>query len=394
MRAHWGTLLVSVLAALASPALIGASIASSAPRLEPLSSPVTVRLRGLSAVSDQIAWASGREGTVLRTVDGGKSWSVFRVQGAEALDFRDVQGFGADEALVMGAGPGDASRMYRTSDGGAHWVLVLRNPDANGFFDCMDFDQNEGRLLGDPVDGRFTLFRSTDRGRSWTRMAGPKAAKDEAAFAASGTCVLRHDKGTLVVTGGSRARVHYLPDHLVGIADWHALDAPFERPGASKGLFSIASREDFLIASGGDYQHPSLPPVQLALNAGQRMPGCAVRATPRHFKRVENEERLSTTGGRRPWCDVTFGAMTLFEGSPGGYRSGVACAGTGDPVCIATGPDGTDVLPPDGPDSNSVGRAGRWAPLSDTGYDSVASAGNIFWFSGDRLGKLELTAQP
>src|SRR4051794_22503429 len=41
----------------------------------PQSSGVTVRLRGVSAVDDRVAWASGDKGTFLRTIDGGKTWT-------------------------------------------------------------------------------------------------------------------------------------------------------------------------------------------------------------------------------------------------------------------------------------------------------------------------------
>ena len=35
---------------------------------------VSVNLRGLSVVSPNVAWASGVNGTVVRTKDGGKTW--------------------------------------------------------------------------------------------------------------------------------------------------------------------------------------------------------------------------------------------------------------------------------------------------------------------------------
>ena len=40
---------------------------------------VTVRLRGVSAVSDRIAWASGADSAVLRTTDGGATWTKLKV---------------------------------------------------------------------------------------------------------------------------------------------------------------------------------------------------------------------------------------------------------------------------------------------------------------------------
>jgi photosystem II stability/assembly factor-like uncharacterized protein len=376
---------------------------STGPVIQSLASPVTVRLRGLSAVSDHVAWASGREGTVVRTVDRGRTWAVFHVPGAELLDFRDVHGFSAREAVVMAAGPGQASKVYRTDDGGRTWSVVLENPDADGFFDCIDFDEKEGRLLGDPVAGRFAMFRSHDRGRSWARTPGPTAAPGEAAFAASGTCVARTGSATLAVTGGAVARVHYLPDALVGKSEWHAVAAANASPSASTGLFSIARREHLLLAVGGDYSRPALPPVQLAIEAAGTN-GCVLpaKAAPASAQTID------------PWCRYDFHEVRGFAGIPGGYRSAIACARVADPVCIATGPDGNDVQPResaagsawweaiptrrqyccDAP-ASSIERAGTWQTLPGAGYESVASAGRVFWFSGDggRLGRLELPAR-
>ena len=57
-------------------------------------------LRGLSVVNEKVIWASGTGGTVIRTIDGGKSWKVMAVPGAEKLDFRDVEAFDAKTAYL------------------------------------------------------------------------------------------------------------------------------------------------------------------------------------------------------------------------------------------------------------------------------------------------------
>src|SRR5262245_17981496 len=49
-----------------------------------------VRYRGVSAVSDTVAWASGTKGTIVRTADGGRTWQTLSIPGTEALDFRDI----------------------------------------------------------------------------------------------------------------------------------------------------------------------------------------------------------------------------------------------------------------------------------------------------------------
>src|SRR5690606_27145039 len=123
--------------------------------------------------------------------DGGTTWQSVKVPGAGELDFRDVEGFDADTAVVLSIGPGQASRVYRTTDGGATWSVALQNDDERAFLDCMAFDGQRGWLMGDPVDGAFQVYETADGGASWTLQPEgmPPAEKDEAAFAASGTCI-------------------------------------------------------------------------------------------------------------------------------------------------------------------------------------------------------------
>ena len=64
----------------------------------------------------------------------GIDWTGGVVPGAADLDFRAVHALNRDTAWLMGAGPGDKSRVYKTTDGGAHWKLLFTNPDSGGFF--------------------------------------------------------------------------------------------------------------------------------------------------------------------------------------------------------------------------------------------------------------------
>jgi photosystem II stability/assembly factor-like uncharacterized protein len=130
--------------------LAASALAQSAPQTHP--SRTTESLRGASAVSQQIAWASGTHGTYLRTTDAGRTWVPAQVPGAEALDFRAVVAFSADEAFLMSAGPGDQSRIYHTADAGQHWQLQFTNTNPKGFFDSMVFwNPTHGLVLGDPI---------------------------------------------------------------------------------------------------------------------------------------------------------------------------------------------------------------------------------------------------
>jgi len=218
----------------------------------------TADLRGLSAVSPTIAWAGGTHGTYVRTLDGGATWTPGAVPGAEALDFRDVAAFSADEAYLLAAGPGEQSRVYKTIDGGKAWALQFTNQDRKGFFDCMAFfDATHGIAVGDPVDGQFGLIATNDGGASWNAMPAayrPRSLASEGAFAASGTCLTVQGNNVWLVTGGNAARV--LRSNNRGNT-WAAADAPILHDSQSAGIFSISfNGPSHGVIGGGDYRHP------------------------------------------------------------------------------------------------------------------------------------------
>jgi photosystem II stability/assembly factor-like uncharacterized protein len=216
--------------------------------------------RGLCVVSADVAWVSGTMGTYARTVDRGKTWSVGAVPGAEKLDFRDVKAFGAETAYLLSAGPGDASRVYKTTDGGKSWEMQFKCADPAAFFDAMAFwDEKNGIALGDPIDGRFQLIATDDGGAGWKPLpakALPQALPGEGAFAASGTCLIaRGDTDAWFATGGAKsARVFHSTDRG---RSWEATETPVAAGAASAGVFSIAFRDkDHGMIVGGDYRKP------------------------------------------------------------------------------------------------------------------------------------------
>src|SRR5262245_51680678 len=118
--------------------------------------------RGVCAVDRNVAWASGSKGTFLRTVDGGQTWQVGQVPGAEELDFRDVEALDGQTAWLLSIGHGAESRIYQTTDAGKHWTTQFRNETPQAFFDAMAFwDAEHGIALSDPVDGRFLVIATT-----------------------------------------------------------------------------------------------------------------------------------------------------------------------------------------------------------------------------------------
>jgi photosystem II stability/assembly factor-like uncharacterized protein len=230
----------------------------------------TEGLRGVSAVSRKVAWASGTHGTYLRTTDGGRTWMAAQVPEAGALDFRAVVAFSEDEAFLMSAGPGDQSRIYHTTDAGRLWQLQFTNENPKGFFDSMVFwDSTHGIVLGDPIadEGgtlRFELLMTRD-GQTWAQMpaAGlPPAMEGEGAFAASNTCLAIVESNIWFATGGRVARVFHSGDR--GLS-WQVFDTPIVHGPESAGIFSIAFRDsDHGVIAGGDYKHPDQDGANLA----------------------------------------------------------------------------------------------------------------------------------
>ncbi len=194
--------------------------------VHPQISGTTAQLRGISAVSGQIAWASGTQGTVLRTLDAGNHWENVSVPGAEKLDFRDVRAFDAGHAFVLSIGNGEQSKIYKTGDGGRSWKLQFTNPDPKAFYDCFAFwDRTHGIAMSDSVDGKFPLLATSD-------------GETDAWF----------------VTGGPAARVFHSADRG---SNWEVLSTPIISGAATQGIFSVAFTDPLHgVIAGGDYKEP------------------------------------------------------------------------------------------------------------------------------------------
>jgi photosystem II stability/assembly factor-like uncharacterized protein len=321
------------------------------PHWTPQISGVTARLRGVSAASERVVWASGANGTILRTSDGGATWQRLAIPGTSDLDFRDIDAVSDRVAYVLSIGAGNASRIYKTTDAGAHWDVQFTNGDPKAFYDAMTFcDAEHGLAISDSVDGRFVILRTGDGGVHWSRIPPeslPPALPNEGAFAASGSNIATTDcRHAWIGTGAAtRARVLRTTD---GGATWSVADTPVSASGSS-GIFSVAFRDErHGLTVGGDYKKED----------------------------VAVENAAATSDGGVTWQPIA---------GLGGFRSAVAHVPGTASSWIAIGPSGADLSENDGKTWTTIAGAGfhafAFAPHSSTGWGAGESGriGRLNW---------------
>jgi hypothetical protein len=126
---------------------------------------------------------------VYRSTDGGSTWTPAGLAGSDRIGRLAIDPTNPNRIFAAATGslfvPGGVRGLYRTTDAGATWQLVL--PGGNGTTGAIDVAidphnpnrvfaamwdhkrQPEGRTYGGVGSG---LFRSTDGGTTWTRVAG------------------------------------------------------------------------------------------------------------------------------------------------------------------------------------------------------------------------------
>ena len=328
----------------------------------------TAGLRGIHAVGGGVAWASGTDGTVLRTEDGGYMWQRCAIPpGGEKLDFRGIWAWDADTAIIMSSGTGDLSRIYKTTDGCSHWKLLFTNPDKKGFWDAMVFrDRRHGYVAGDAVRGRIVFVTTEDGGETWTRSTAPGLEAGGGAtgvFAASNSALLAGRQepmlfGTVggyiyaVETTGSISFPMKPGARIQMHEQWTRYATPLKGSSDSAGIFSVGYHAGdvpgygyTLVAVGGDYKKPE-----------------------------ETDRTAAWSSDRKHWTAATK--------PPHGFRSAVAWDEAAK-AWIAAGTNGSDISYDDGK---------TWTPLDNGNWNALS----LPWVAGPhgRIAKLDESKLP
>lgn len=214
---------------------------------------VSELLQAISVVNPEVIWVSGHRGTYGKSLDGGETWQFGVVPGAERLEFRDVQAFSDEVALLMSAGKGEKSQLWRTNDGGETWARVFLMDHLEGFLDCMDFwDEYSGIVYGDSFNGETYLLQTRDGGNTWSRIQAdklPVPGEKEGSFAASGTCVCAYGDGNVMIgVSSDAAKVHLGAQYG---EEWSTIESPMPF-GEGKGIASVVKADAGFFVFGGD----------------------------------------------------------------------------------------------------------------------------------------------
>ena len=326
------------------------------PALTHQQSGTTVRLQAISVVNDDVVWACGLSGTVVRTTNGGRTWTALTVPGTDSLEFRDIDAIDADTAYVLSSGGGDRSRIYKTADGGSSWTLQHTNPDSSGFYDCMGlWDSNHGAVYGDAVDGSLVILTTSD-GENWERVPAnrlPDALPGEGGFAASGTCLITHGDSTGWIATGASSEARILKTNNRG-ATWTGYTTPVVSGSGTSGLTSVGFHDHLQgIAAGGEIASPDTHTDNVAVSAD----------------------------GGRTW---ELAGKPVFPGAVYGLA---VVPGAVSPTVVAVGPGGADC---------SFDNGATWMQLDTLEYWSVAfTSARSGWAvgPGGRITKIDFHLQ-
>ena len=288
----------------------------------------TALLQAVSAVDDRVVWVAGHHATWARSVDGGRTWVPGAMTGPDsALEFRDVEAVSATTAYLLAAGPGERSRIYRTTDAARSWQLQFLNRDSTAFYDCFAFwDKTHGIAVSYAVRGRMIVIR-TDDGEHWSAVAGdgmPPALPGEGSPAAGGTCLTARGRARAWFGTEPHARVYRSDDRG---RRWAVATTPIVK-GEAAGVATLAFRdEQHGMALGGRLLKPD--------------------------DRSDSVAAVTSDGGetwtlvsRPTFSGAVYGA-TVVPGMPG--------------YVVAAGPKGLDWTGDDGRSWNNLSGSAYWA---------------------------------
>ena len=264
-----------------------------------------VSIRGLAVPNTNTIWASGSEGSIAKSVNGGTNFEWMQVNGYETRDFRSIHAWDDKEAIIVAIEA--PAIILKTKDGGNSWYKVYENADTLMFLDAIHFkDANNGLVVGDPISNHIFLLSTVDKGENWNQISSSyfktPLEKGESFFASSGSNIAQLSKEDFLVSGGLRSRLWI---------NGSAMDIPILQGGTSTGANSMAisPNGNNIMIVGGDFMKDT--------------------------SRKQNAVGLKQSIRKSKW------EIDMSIGHPNGYRSGVEYVSNN--ILISCGTSGVDI---------------------------------------------------
>jgi photosystem II stability/assembly factor-like uncharacterized protein len=143
--------------------------------------------------------AGFRAGAVMRTADGGSTWTYNELILPECTQFCDVHGIDVVDADLIWAGT-DVSFVYYSTDAGKNWNRVADPGPAAITFPYVSFLDAQQGWIGYPLE----IFSTSDGGHTWSALPLPDGVDQVAAIDRPGA-----DGGYLLDSSG---RLHKTTD--------------------------------------------------------------------------------------------------------------------------------------------------------------------------------------
>jgi photosystem II stability/assembly factor-like uncharacterized protein len=119
-------------------------------------------INGVSFVTESIGYVGGDAGLVLKTTDGGFSWTN-KSSSVYTGDVNAIHFFNENVGYVAG-GTANSVNIVKTTDGGTTWTAVTTPLPSRTFYDMLWINQTEGFVAGSGSQ----YARTTDGGATWT----------------------------------------------------------------------------------------------------------------------------------------------------------------------------------------------------------------------------------
>ena len=308
-------------------------------KIEIVSSGTKTSIRGLCVVDDKIVWASGSNGMVAKSTNGGNSFSWMQVPNFEKRDFRDIEAFDSNTAIIIAIA--EPAQILKTIDGGKNWKIVFTDSIKGMFLDAMSFaDNKKGVVIGDPINNKTFIATTKDGGNTWKKANKNLTILDsgEAFFASSGSNIVYQKKKMFFVSGGKKSSLYY---------NNKKYELPIVQGLESTGANSIDVYKNKAIIVGGDFS------------------------------------KDSSTANNCVLVDLNKMIFTKPKTSPTGYRSSVVYIDQN--IATACGINGVDI-------SNDAGL--NWQKISNDGFHVIKKSkkGKAVFLAGSkgRIAKLIL----